>query len=65
MLHDIDNGKNHYYFEYSEVEKEFGIPKSSGYKMISNPDNTMKKWNKYKLYSVDKPLFETTRINYE
>lgn len=65
QLYDIDNDKNYYFFECSELKRDFGIPKSSVYKMIANEDNSMKKWNKYKIYSIKKPLFQRTQITYE
>ncbi len=66
QVYDKEADKNYYFFEYNNLKEKFNIPKSSVYKMIKlGPDHNMKKWNKYTIYSIKKPLYERTQIFYE
>ena len=66
QVYDNEADKNYYFFEYNNLKEQLNIPKSSVYKMIKlGADHNMKKWNKYTIYSIKKPLYERTPIYYE
>jgi len=63
-LYDIEKDEYHYFTECSKLTLFSGIKKGTAYNMMKHPQNTSKKWNKYKLYSILLPVFRTENITY-